>query len=642
MSDQVEAAKSVIRRVRALWAPPPTLTVSQWADEYRVLSAESSGEPGQWRTSRAEYQRGIMDALSDPLVEQVTVMSSAQIGKTEFVNNAIGYYVHQDPSPILLVQPTVEAAKKWSKTRLAPMIRDTPVLFERVADDKSRDSSNTIQEKTFPGGLLLIVGSNAPAGLASQPIRIVLCDEVDRFEQSAGTEGDPVDLAFKRTTTFTGRRKHVLISTPGIKGDSRIEKAWLDSDQRHFFVPCPHCGTMQALVWRDETGYRVIWETDEEGNAKLETCAYVCIDCGAMITDSHKPAMLRAGEWRASKPEVKDHAGFHINELYSPWRRFSDVAKDFIKAKRNGIRTLQVWINTALGEPFDPREGGGLMAKGLMARREVYPTDVPQGVILLTAGVDMQDDRIEVSVWGWGQGMEAWLVAHQVIVGNPATPAPWIALDTILTREWKHQNGSSLRIVSAAIDHGGHYGKHVISFCKPRTARGVFAIKGASRPQGKPVKRSKTKTALWLVDTNGLKDTIYAQLRIDQMGPSYVHFPATVGEVYFDQLLSEKPVRRRSGGVDVRIYETLTKDTRNEALDCFVYAMAALERLGIKEIEARAATMEQVPVPPMERVEPAAAESEPVSDPLPPQVLLRRPIPQRVPRQLIGRMRGGW
>lgn len=588
----------VFKRSRALWSPPPLLSVSEWADQFRQLSSESSGEPGQWRTDRAPYQKGIMDALSDPAVEQVTVMSSAQVGKTEFINNAVGYFIHQDPSPIMVVQPTVEAAKKWSKTRLAPMLRDTPVLRSKVAEAKSRDDSNTIQEKTFPGGLLVIVGSNAPAGLSSQPIRVVLCDEVDRFEESAGTEGDPVDLAFKRTTTFTGRRKHVLISTPGIKGVSRIEKAWLESDQRHYRVSCPHCGLYQDLKFGN-----LVWP-----DGKPLEAAYGCEHCGGVITDAQKSTMLRTGHWKAARPEVTDHAGFHLNELYSPWRRFGEVAKDFLKAKRRGISSLQVWVNTALGEPWDPRDGEDIQAKGLMLRREVYSAEIPAGVAVLVAGADVQDDRLEVSVWGYGRGEETWLIRHQVFPGNLALGEVWQRLDDVLQREWAREGGGSMRVAACAVDSGGHFTRQVYAFCRSRAQRVVFPVKGASRPLGgKVIKKAAKRSQLWQVDTNAVKDQLAARLRVDVPGTGFIHFPIDLGQEWFEQITSEKITKKRVNGQEVRIWEKVNSGGRNEALDCAVYAAAAYERLGIRDIEPILERQQQMDAPAEEYPEPAPA-----------------------------------
>lgn len=624
--------------IRAVLPPPPKLTVSQWADQYRVLSAEASGEPGQWRTDRAPYQRGIMDAFSDPAVETVVAMCSAQVGKTEVVNNVLGYFIHQDPSPIMVVQPTIQMAEAWSKTRLAPMLRDTPVLRDRVADVKSRDSGNTILDKVFAGGILAIRGSNAPAGLASQPIRVVLDDEVDRFDESAGTEGDPVDLAWKRTTTFTGRRKQGNFSTPGIKGHSRIEKGWNESDQRHFKVPCPHCGEFQALSWA-----QVSFDPESP-----EGAFYGCRACGGVITDAHKPEMLRHGYWEATAP-FRGTAGFHLNELYSPWRRFGQVAADFIKAKKRGPESLKVWVNTSLGEPWDLREGDALQAEGLAARARAssyLSGTVPDRVGLLVAAVDVQEDRLELMVWGVGEGEESWIIDHRIIGGNLAQAEPWDRLQEVLLAEWPRLSGGSMRIRGAALDIGGHFTKQVYAFCKRPAVRGwCYPIKGATQPQARLTRRSGAKARLWLVDTVAAKDQVLSRLRIEAEGWGFIHFPQDLDPALYPQFLAERPVRR--GGR--RAYEKVTADARNEGLDLLVYCASALEIFNPTDLSAyvaRAKALDGKPVPaaqvpregqgdPGEADEPpvaAPAPPEPTKPSAPPTIRILRPAP-RAPKR---------
>lgn len=303
--------------------PPKKLTVSQWSDEYRQLSSEASSESGKWRTSRAEYQRGIMEAFSDPTIETVVWMSSAQVGKTEILLNIIGYFVDQDPSPILLLQPTLEMAQAFSKDRLAPMIRDTKQITDKVKESKSKDSGNTILHKTFMGGHITMAGANSPSSLASRPVRVVLCDEVDRYPASAGTEGDPVNLAFKRTTTFWNRKK-MITSTPTIKGASRIERAYEESDMRKFYVPCPACGHEQILEWEN-----VVWETN-----RPETATYHCSKCGSGWSDGVRHNAIKEGRWIAQN-QKKGVAGFWINEIYSPWVELGTMAKNFLEAKKS-------------------------------------------------------------------------------------------------------------------------------------------------------------------------------------------------------------------------------------------------------------------------------------------------------------------
>ena len=337
---ELQKIRGIIRQAFNCWKCPPKLTISEWADLYRYLSPEASAEPGKYKTSRAEYQRGIMDAFSDPQVTRIVVMSSAQVGKTEILNNIVGYYIDQDPSTILNLQPTLEMAQTWSKDRLAPMVRDNPCLTKKVKSSKSKDSDNTILHKLFPGGHITMVGANSPAGLASRPIRIVLCDEVDRYPVSAGAEGDPVNLAIKRTTTYWNK-KIGLFSTPTIKGVSRIEKAFAESDQRYYYVPCPHCGVYQRLRWG-----HVKYSKDN-----IKEAYYECEHCGGHLSDSDRYRAIARGYWEAQE-EFKGVAGFHLNELYSPWRKLADIVQDFLDAK-DKPDTLKTWVNTSLGETWE-------------------------------------------------------------------------------------------------------------------------------------------------------------------------------------------------------------------------------------------------------------------------------------------------
>jgi phage terminase large subunit GpA-like protein len=333
-----------------------------------------------------------MDAVSDPKNEQVTFMKSAQTGGTEVINNIVGYYIDQDPAPILLVQPTVEMGKAWSVDRLAPMLRDTPKLKGRVKDAKSRDSKNTVLHKVFPGGHITIAGANSAASLASRPIRVTLFDEIDRYPPSAGTEGDPVNLGRKRSTTFWNR-KSIEVSTPTVKGASRIEQSYNSSSMDQFWVPCPHCDEFQTLMWA-----HCHWPEDQPGEAY-----YGCEHCGGVIEDKHKQPMLLLGEWRSRDPESAVR-GFHINELYSPWVTFGEMASSFVEAKKFPD-TLKTWVNTALGETWEEK-GEGLDDDALSDRAESYQAEVPAGAVVLNCAVDTQDDRLEAELVGGGDDKE--------------------------------------------------------------------------------------------------------------------------------------------------------------------------------------------------------------------------------------------
>lgn len=511
-----------------------------------------------------------MDAFSDPTVEMVVVKSSAQVGKTEILNNVVGYYIDQDPAPILVVQPTLEMGHAWSKDRLAPMLRDTPALKGKVKEPRSRDSGNTLRHKVFPGGHLTISGANSSASLASRPIRVVLCDEIDRFSPSAGSEGDPVSLAWKRATTFWNR-KLGLFSTPTIKGASRIDSAYEESDQRRFYVPCPDCGHFQHLKFA-----QVRWDKDD-----IDSGVYVCENCGSCWDDVARWKAVNKGEWRATA-EFNGVAGFHLGVWCSPWVTVKEVIARFLEAKKFPER-LQVVVNTDFGEVWED-QGETVDEAGLLERREPYGPEVPPGVGLLTAGVDVQDDRIEVTVNGWGKDEESWVIDHQVIYGDPSAPAVWEDLDQYLLKQWPAALGQTMRLQAVAVDTGGHYTQMAYDFCRPRYRRRVWAIKGVSGP-GKPVWNRKPsrnnigKVHLWLVNGDAGKEVLYARLRsVTEPGPGYCHFSLDRGPEYFKQLTAEKVVTKYHKGQPRREW-TKPDQARNEALDCWVYSYAALHSL---------------------------------------------------------------
>lgn len=555
---------------RDRWRPPPKLTISQWADLHRRLSAEASAEPGLWHTDRAEYQRGIMDAISDPAIETVVVMSSAQVGKTEIINNVVGFHIAQDPAPILVIMPTLEMGEAWSKDRLAPMLRDTPSLAGRVKDPRSRDSGTTITHKQFPGGHITVAGANSPAGLASRPIRVVLCDEVDRYPASAGAEGDPVSLARKRSATFWNRRV-VLTSTPTIKGYSRIEMAYEASDRRRFYVPCPHCDETAALKWAN-----VKWPTNEP-----EKAAYHCSACGAAWSDAQRWSSIRRGEWRA-EGTFTGTAGFHLNELYSSWSRVADIALAFIEAKRTP-ETLQTWVNTTLGETWED-EGERVDETGLLDRLEDWSDGIPAGVLILSAGVDVQPDRLEVEIVGWGRDEESWSLDHVRLFGDTSAHAVWQDLDRKLAERFRRFDGVDLSISAVCVD-SGYATQSVYNYCRGRFRRRVYAIKGMAGA-GRPVwpKRSskvgQEKVHLFIVGVDAAKDAVYSRLRIARPGPGFCHFPEGRDPDWFAQLTAESVVTKHLKGFPIRVWQK-KPGARNEALDCRVYAYAALQSLNV-------------------------------------------------------------
>nr|DAT89587.1 MAG TPA: terminase large subunit [Caudoviricetes sp.] len=567
-TQELRKVKAIIKRVFANWKCPPKLTISEWADAKRYLSPEASAEPGKYKTSRAEYQRGIMDAFSDPMTQRIVVMSSAQVGKTEILNNIVGYYIDQDPSTILNLQPTVEMAETWSKDRLAPMVRDNPCLTDKVKDSKAKNSGNTILHKLYPGGHITIVGANSPAGLASRPIRIVLCDEVDRYPISAGAEGDPVNLAIKRTTTFWNK-KIGLFSTPTIKNLSRIEKAFEESDQRYFMIPCPHCGTFQRLVWG-----QVKFSKDDVKNSYYE-----CEHCGSALNDSDRVRAISKGHWEATQP-FNGIAGFHLNELNSPWRKLSEIVQDFINNK-DDPETLKTWVNTCLGETWEDA-GETLEPSALESRVENY-TKIPKGALILTAGVDTQDDRLECEITAWGKNEESWLVDYVRIYGDPDQPEVWQQLDDLLAKTYTHESGAKMSISATCIDTGGHKTQSVYEYGRTRYMQNVFLIKGVGGENipiiGAQSKvkcgKSKRTVKLFPLGVDQAKGTIYGRLKINEFGAGYMHFPKICDRTYFDSLTAEKLVTKYNKGFAKRTWVKIR--ARNEALDCRVYSYAALK-----------------------------------------------------------------
>lgn len=563
--------------------PEAELTVSGWADQFRMLSSKASAEPGPWRTSRTPYLMEPMDCLSSSsTVQRVVMMFAAQTGKTEAGSNWLGYVIDHAPGPMLCVQPTVEMAKRLSKQRLESMIQETPCLTEKIAPARSRDSGNTMFSKEFPGGMMLLTGANSATGLRSAPCRYIFADEIDAFPADVDGEGDPVSLAEKRATTFA-RRKILLTSTPTVKDHSRIEAEYLRSDQRRYFVPCPKCSEMQWLKWS-----QVRWEDNDPQTAKYE-----CEKCHSRFTDMHKPAMLRAGEWRATAPGDGKTRGYQLSGLYSPlgWFSWADMVEEFLRAKSDAP-ALKTWVNTRCAETWEEDYASKVSADGLRERCEDFPMGVmPEGSSVLTFGIDVQDNRLAISGWAWGRDEEAWLIYHQEIFGDPSRADLWKQVDEAVLREWDHASGRKLRPDVVAIDSGGHFTAEVYQFARERAKQGVIAIKGASA-RNKPVigraskvdlnsrgRTLKRGAVVHSVGTDTAKTTLFARLKHNEAGEGYLHFPTETTDEFFKQLTAEKQVLKHTrGGFPVR--EWVKKpNARNEALDTLVYAYAGLNYL---------------------------------------------------------------
>lgn len=595
--------------VRVHLAPPPRRSVSRWAEDERIVSSYSA-EPGHWRNERTPYLVEPMDCFSDPTVEMVVFQKCARIGGTELGLNITGYFVDQDPSHILIVQPTVEDAKDFSKDQLAAMLADTPCLAGKVRDPRSRDSGNTVQNKQFPGGSLKLIGANSARGFRRITVRVVIFEEVDGYPASAGTEGDQVKLGMKRTETVGYRRKIYMNSTPTLKDASRIEDYYRQSDQRRYHVPCPVCHVLQPLWWK-----HLKWEKDAEGQPIPASVHYACPDCGGTWTEEQKFPAMQAGQWIPARPE-REMRGYHINALYSPWVSWLKLIREWTEAQGD-MGKLQVFVNTALGETWEERSGG-LAPEALRDRADAYAgAEVPEAVQVLTMGVDVQDDRLEATIWGWGAGRARYRIHHAILAGDPGAKAVWSDLDTLKARSWTTPSGRTLKVYAAAVDSGAHTDA-VYAWAGPKYASRVYCCKGASTP-GKPLlprgptRNNKARIPLFLIGTEAAKDEWYSALRTPEPGPNYVAFDPATDDEYRKQLTNERPVREFVNGRWLRRYK-LNRGDRAEALDCAVLALVALLQSRVR-LDRGAA-----PVMPVTRLDPANPAPPPPMAPVKPNI----------------------
>lgn len=585
-----EGNRQFLRSLTEGLTPDPPMTVAEWADSYRILSGRAAAEAGRYRTSRTPYMREIMESLSPSSpIERVVFMKAAQTGATEAGNNFIGFIIHQAPGPILAVQPTVELAKRNSQQRIDPLIEDCAELRKIVAPARSRDSGNTVLAKRFPGGQLVLTGANSATGLRSMPARYVFLDEVDAYPGDVDGEGDPIALAEARTATFGHRKKLFLVSTPTIKGLSRIEREYEASDQRRYFVPCPHCGTMQWLQFE-----RLRWEKGSPG-----TAAYICESCETPITEAAKTEMLGKGEWRAtaegSNPRTR---GYHLSGLYSPvgWTSWADIARSWEDAQHNDA-ALKTAKNVLLGETW-MESGEAPDWQRLYDRREQWKAGtVPERALFLTAGADVQKDRIEIDVWAWGRGLESWLIDHIVIEGGPSDPACWLKLTRLLSQTWAHVSGQHMTIARLAIDTGFETSavyawSRAVGFAQVAPVKGVEGFNRASPVTGPTFvdatiagKRLRRGARLWTVATSTFKAETYRFLRQDRptgveleagavYPPGTIHLPDWADGEWLKQLTAEQLVTVKTKRGFQRLEWQKLRE-RNEALDIRVYARAA-------------------------------------------------------------------
>ena len=574
--------------------PDPSLWVDQWADEYmRIPRDTGAAEPGQYRTSRTPYAREPMRCLSPAHpCKRVVTMVASQLMKTQIALNWIGGLIHMVPSNILTLLPSLGLAKRVS-SRISKTIKATPVLRERVAATRSRDSRNTMDTKEFEGGSLYVTTAGSAANLSELSARYVYGDEIDRWEVDVGEEGDPIELAETRGTTFGRNAKFYFSSSPTIKGASRIADLFETSDQRYYYVPCPHCGHMQILEWEN-----LLYSADF--SIVHYKCAASGLDCDVLIEEHHKGQMLARGEWRSHAQGDGETIGFHLNALYSPlgWMDWRSLAKQFEKAKkaqkRGDLEPMQVFYNTRLAKVWDSAlEQTKADVLKDRARLEPYGLGAMVArVLMLTASVDVQANRLELMVMGWGVGMERWVIDHQVIWGDPADERTWTVLDDQLKARYPHPCGVSLGILATAVDSGGHHTDEVYQFCRLRRWRNIFAVKGASKP-GKPViaqrpsmqdvtwkgQTERNGVELWFVGTDTAKDWIYNRYPFED-GPGALHFANDLPDEFFDQCVAERKIARYVKGYK-KIEWVKGKAERNEALDLMVYNLAMAHYLGL-------------------------------------------------------------
>jgi len=581
-----------------------------------------------------------MDSLNDPMVEWVVFKSSSQVGKSEALLNGIGFHIDHDPAPMLVIQPNVSPmAEDFATDRVDTMIRDSPSLHEKVSETKS-----TKLKKVFPNGHCTIIGANSAAGLASRPIRIIWADELDRWAASVGQakddgqrgEGDPLMLAAKRTTTYHNR-KIFCVSTPTVKDASRISALYELTDKRMFYVPCPKCGDAHVLRWGN-----VVWGKDTPAQGDPSRAVLQCPVCQKFYTDAEKQRAIktaekRGGGWRATAP-FAGKRGYWINELYSPWSSVGKMAVEFLEAKHAGPEKLQVFVNTSLGEEW---EGAGETVRDsdLIARCEPYGVEVPGRAMVLTIGADVQRDRVEAEVIGWGAGEESWSVDYEVFKGDPDIPegepgSPWDAFTAYRRKVWKHESGVEVTPEACCIDSGGTNTKAVYDYVRAHPGETLYAIKGqpgegiplVGAAQKKRSGKKGRKVELYMVGVDQAKDIIYKRLQISESGPGYCHFPLGRSDEWFRQVTAEKKVTTWVKGFPRRGWEK-PPTRRNEALDCRVYGFAALmfvnpkwDKLAFK-LKQRAAVLAQKPkaVSKAELVEAAQEHDDEHEQPEPPQ-----------------------
>lgn len=562
----VEGLRKAVNNAAHHLQPPPDLQPSEWSEQ-NIRIPVGNAVPGLIRFDHAPYQREPLDMTADPLCNRITLMWSAQVGKTTMALCAQAFKIGQDPQSQIMMQPSQGDLATWLETKFNPLVESNDELQHLIAKPRGREGVNNQRMKSYPGGFLMFSWSGSSKTMRGRSAPFVVCDEVDGYDKSS--EGHPVSLLWQRAATFGDRRKLLEISTPTIKNASFIESAFEAGDQRYFYIPCPHCGESQTLRWKN-----VIWD---EG--KPETAHYACHTCGAMWNDGERVAAIRRGRWVASHP-FKGHASYHLNEMYSCFRKLGDIAQSFLEKKHTN--DLQTFVNVSLAETWE-EQGEGVEDHVIKQRAEDWGEKVPEQVAVLVAGVDVQDDRLEVEILGVGRDLEQWSVDYQTLQGDPSSPSVWESLDSVLFAEYETNDGRLLNVRSTAIDTGGHHTQATYRYVKAREGRRVFGIKGVggeAKPLvGRPSRNNIGKIHLFPVGSDTAKEAVYGHLGIKEPGPGYCHFPADRSDEYFEQLTAERKVTRYVRGHAKR--QWIKKRARNEALDVRCYALAALSISGM-------------------------------------------------------------
>ncbi|MGL5122579.1 MAG: phage terminase large subunit family protein, partial [Fusobacteriaceae bacterium] len=496
------------------------------------------------------------------------IMSSSQVGKTELLLNIIGRFMHLDPCSILLIFPTSSFGKAFSHERLGPMIRDTEVLRKIIMID----NNDTIMRKKFPGGFVTIVGAQSPTELSGRPIRIVLMDEVDRFPQSAGTEGSPIDLADRRTQNFHNK-KSIRVSTPTLDGISLIQGEYKNSSQEEWALECPHCKEYQVLVWDN-----LKWSDKNSKTVKL-----LCNHCGVLSTEKQWKGDKQKGKWISKFPERKEHRGFAMNALASPWVKWSEIVEEFYASKDDPNR-LQTFYNTVLGLPWKTNTSEIKDFMKLYNSRIDYEAELHKDIKYLTCGVDVQANRLELEIVGWGLGQRSYGVMYTVIQGSPGEQSTWDKLYKILKRDFYFKNKKDTLKIAITLIDSGHATNEVYNFVHGKEEENIFAIKGIGGEGKNPINGFNTvhkegclPINLLSLGVNALKDTLYFRLDLEE-GAGQCFFPLENGYSvdYFKGLTAEvKKLQKTNKGKKLS-WEIIPGRKRNEPLDIRNYNTAGM------------------------------------------------------------------